>query len=88
MAAGGFAARAHKKKTYVVYPNGQSASVDHILFFRRYPKVVPGTEVIVPQKPESDISSQNYIQMGATVTSALSTAAVVIVTLLNNRNNK
>ena len=87
-AAGGFAARAHKKKTYVVYPNGQSASVDHILFFRRYPKVVPGTEVIVPQKPESDISSQNYIQMGATVTSALSTAAVVIVTLLNNRNNK
>jgi protein involved in polysaccharide export with SLBB domain len=49
--AGGFDQRAMKRKTYVLYPNGEVARTRQLLVFNKYPKVLPGSEVIVPQKP-------------------------------------
>lgn len=77
-AAGGFAARALKRKTYVVYANGESKQTHNILFFRRYPKVAPGAEVIVPVKPESTMSLPTIITMSTSIVSM----AVVISTLV------
>ena len=50
--SGGFANRAKKGKVVVVYPNGDIATTNSFLFFRSYPKIKPGSLVIVPQKPE------------------------------------
>lgn len=77
-AAGGFAAKALKRKTYVVYANGESKQTGHILFFRRYPKVAPGAEVIVPVKPESTMSLPTIISMSTSIVSMV----VVIATLV------
>lgn len=76
--AGGFGGRAHKKKTYVVHANGESESVRHFLFFRRYPDVRPGSEVIVPLKPEREITAPAIISMSSTLVSM----SAIIVTLL------
>lgn len=76
--AGGFAPRAYKKLTYVVHANGESESVRHILFFRKYPEVRPGSEVVVPQKPEPKLQAPAYVSMGSTLVSM----AAIIVTLL------
>jgi protein involved in polysaccharide export with SLBB domain len=43
-AAGGFSSRALRKKTYVVYANGKAATTSHFLFFKSFPKVLPGSE--------------------------------------------
>jgi protein involved in polysaccharide export with SLBB domain len=49
--AGGFESNAKKSRTYIIYPNGSVDRTRKFLFFNRYPKVQPGSEIIVPQKP-------------------------------------
>lgn len=77
-AVGGFAANAHKRKTYVVYANGESARVRHFLFVRIYPKVKPGAEVIVPVKPASNLTAPTLVSMTSSVVSMI--AVIVALT--------
>ncbi|MGV3763828.1 SLBB domain-containing protein [Parapedobacter sp.] len=72
--AGGFTAKAHKQKTFVQHANG---AVQGSLW--GYPPVQPGSEIIVPTKPEREpLSVQAWISMGSVVTSL----AAVVVSLL------
>jgi protein involved in polysaccharide export with SLBB domain len=48
--AGGFDTRAKKRRTYVVYANGEVARTKSFLFIKSYPSVEPGSEIIVPSK--------------------------------------
>ena len=48
--AGGFDNRAKRRRTYVVYANGEVARTKSFLGIRSYPVVEPGAEVIVPTK--------------------------------------
>ncbi len=75
---GGFDLRAKKGKSYVIYPNGAAASTKSFLFFRNYPKVMPGSEIVVPQKPEREpIPATAWIAMA----SALASLSLTIVTI-------
>jgi protein involved in polysaccharide export with SLBB domain len=78
-AAGGFSSRALRKKTYVVYANGKAATTSHFLFFKSFPKVLPGSEVIVPAKPENKKASTAEI-IG--ISSAIASLAGVVIALL------
>ena len=51
--AGGFGPNAKKSAVYVVYQNGAIASTKSFLFIKNYPKLLPGSKVFVPQKPEN-----------------------------------
>ena len=78
--AGGFSPNARKKSTYVIMANGTAVPTKHFLFFRRYPKVTPGCGVVVPTKPESNVSLPAIISM----TSSITTIAVLVATLIKN----
>ena len=72
--AGGFTAKAHKRKTFVQHANG---SVEGSA--GGYPNILPGSEIVVPTKPEREkLSVQAWVSMGSVVTSM----AAVIVSLL------
>ena len=49
--AGGFSSRAKKGKTYVVYASGTAERTKSFFWFKNYPKIEPGAEIFVPQKP-------------------------------------
>jgi len=51
--AGGFRQNAKKSAVYVVYQNGSILSTKSFLFFKRYPKLLPGSRIFVPNKAES-----------------------------------
>jgi protein involved in polysaccharide export with SLBB domain len=58
--SGGFQQYASRKRSYVIYPNGEIRSTKHFLFFKTYPQIKPGTEVYVPIKkrtPANEIAS-------------------------------
>ncbi|MCU4157546.1 SLBB domain-containing protein [Carboxylicivirga sp. A043] len=75
---GGFSLRAKKGKSYVIYPNGAAASTKSFLFFRSYPKVMPGSEVVVPEKPQKEpLPATAWIAMA----SALASLSLTIVTI-------
>ncbi len=48
--AGGFDNRANRKRTYIVYANGEVRRTKSFLGIRAYPSVTPGSEIIVPTK--------------------------------------
>lgn len=50
--AGGFGENAKRSKVYVTYQNGTIASTKRFLFFRNYPKLLPGSKIFVPKKIE------------------------------------
>jgi protein involved in polysaccharide export with SLBB domain len=78
--AGGFATRAKKGRTYVVYANGQVARTRNFVLFNVYPKVEPGSEIIVPTKgPRLPIRPGDLVG----ITTGLATLALVITQLLN-----
>jgi protein involved in polysaccharide export with SLBB domain len=53
--AGGFANKARKGKSFVIYTNGRSKKTTHLLgLFKSYPKITPGATVVVPAKPERE----------------------------------
>jgi protein involved in polysaccharide export with SLBB domain len=78
--AGGFTAQALKRRSYIVYSNGEVKSTRKALFFNSYPKVQPGAEIYVPTRPE-----RKGLSAAATVglASALASLALVVVTILN-----
>ena len=78
--SGGFKARADKSKTYVVYPNGQARATKKFLFFNIYPKVIAGSEIIVPEK----LTKKSTIGAGTLTGIATSVATLVLaITQIN-----
>jgi hypothetical protein len=76
-AVGGTDAKAWKKKAYVVYPNGKAAVTGSFLFFKTYPKVTPGSQIIIPEKPETKkMTTGEWVSIGSVMTSL----ALLIVT--------
>ena len=74
--SGGFKARANKSKTYVIYPNGLARATKKFLFFNIYPKVLAGSEIIVPQKLEKKSSFE-----AATLTTIVTGLATLVLAL-------
>lgn len=48
--SGGFAENANRKGTYILYPDGKIKTANSYVFFRTYPRLVPGAELYVPIK--------------------------------------
>ncbi|MGQ1787816.1 SLBB domain-containing protein [Saccharicrinis sp. GN24d3] len=72
---GGFGLSAKRGKVYVVYPNGSASGTKRFFFFRNYPKVTAGSEIVVPAKPYKDpLPASAWIAMA----SAMASVAVVI----------
>jgi protein involved in polysaccharide export with SLBB domain len=66
--AGGFTDRSRKGRAYVVYANGDVSRTHKLLFFPIYPRVAPGAEIIVPQKPERQgMTAQGWIGIGTSL---------------------
>jgi len=78
--AGGYDDRAKKSRTYVIYPNGTTASTRGFIF-RRSPRITPGAEIIVPKKAEKADNTMKWIAIASALASvATAVATLVIVT--------
>jgi protein involved in polysaccharide export with SLBB domain len=79
-AAGGFSAKAKKGKSFVVYSNGRSKRAGSFFgLFRTYPKILPGSTVVVPAKPPRD--GRFDPSKAGILVSALTTLATTIAIL-------
>ena len=79
--AGGYDDRAKKSRTYVIYPNGTTASTRGFIF-RKKPRITPGAEIIVPKKAEKkNDSTMKWVAIASALASmATAVATLVIVT--------
>ena len=78
-AVGGVDNKGWKKKAYIIYPNGKAAVTSSFLFFRNYPRVTPGSQIIVPEKPEvKKMSTGEFVSIAG----VLASLAGVIIAIL------
>ncbi|MBS2097097.1 SLBB domain-containing protein [Carboxylicivirga linearis] len=77
--AGGFDIRPKRSSVYVVSANGISKTTKNYVLFKRYPKVEPGSEIMVPQRPESNVGVGQWVAIGSAITGL----AISITSLAN-----
>lgn len=79
--AGGYSDDARKRKAYILYANGKAETIRSFLFFKNYPAVKPGSEIVVPAKEER----KNKLTPGEIIgiSSALASLAGVVIAILN-----
>ncbi|MBF4470261.1 SLBB domain-containing protein [Flavobacterium sp. HJJ] len=76
-AVGGLDAKGWRNKAYVIYPNGEAAVTRRFLLIRSSPKVEPGSQIVVPEKPETKkMTTGEWVSIGSVITSL----ALLIVT--------
>ena len=75
---GGFNNNASKKEVYVEYQNGLRKTTRNFLFFKLYPRVFPGSKVVVPEKDEN----KNKTSVGEIV--GYTTSLVSIIALIKS----
>jgi protein involved in polysaccharide export with SLBB domain len=83
--AGGLTDNAIKKKIYVLYPNGNASKTRNFLFFKSYPKITPGSEIIVPKQPDNTAKKLSPAELIG-ITTAITSLAGVLVALIINMN--
>jgi protein involved in polysaccharide export with SLBB domain len=76
-AVGGTGAKAWKKKAFIIYPNGKTAVARSFLFIRSYPKVMPGSQIVIPEKPEKKTMVTGEI---ISIASVIGSLALLILT--------
>ena len=78
-AAGGVKNKASLGKAYIQYGNGINRKTTRFLFMKFYPKVKPGSKIIVPDVPEKE-STFSIAQFSAitTIVSGLITLAAIL----------
>lgn len=78
--AGGFTGSALKRRSYIVYANGEVKSTTKVLFFNRFPKVKPGSEIYVPSKKEGrGLSGQEALG----ISTGIASLALIIITVMD-----
>jgi polysaccharide biosynthesis/export protein len=83
--AGGLTEKAAKRRVFVRYANGFSDQTRTFLFFKSYPKVEQGSEIIVPAMRDD---SSNKLSTGEKIAilGAVSSLSLIIINILNAIN--
>jgi len=83
--SGGFAENSDKSSLVVVYPNGEVHKTKRILFFRNYPKVVPGSKIVVDynkEKIENAKQEKEDIDWGVVLRDSIAQATAILSLIL------
>ncbi len=78
-AAAGTTQSARLKGSYIKYADGLNQPVRHFLFFRRYPKVKPGSKIIVPEKTPDNRIKVNFGDFAGIATALTALVGLIAV---------
>ena len=71
--SGGFTDKSQRRKSFVVYANGSVDRTRRFMFFNVYPRVEPGSEVVIPRQTSSPLTPQQILSQATAVTSSILT---------------
>ncbi|QJW90721.1 ligand-binding protein [Spirosoma taeanense] len=83
--AGGFTSKSQRRKAFVVYANGSVDRTRKFMFFNVYPRVEPGSEVVIPKKTTNPLTPQQVLSSTTGIVSSLLTLVTLIIALGRTR---
>lgn len=76
---GGFTSKSRKRLSYVLYANGEVKRTKRFLFFNSYPRVEPGSEVVIAVKTRSDVTPQLILNaLGQSLTAITALTGIIL----------
>ncbi|MGF7214290.1 protein involved in polysaccharide export with SLBB domain [Spirosoma lacussanchae] len=78
---GGFTSKSQRRKSFVVYANGSVDRTRKFMFFNVYPRVAPGSEVVIPKKTTNPLTPQQVLGSATGIASSLITLIVTVIAL-------
>jgi len=78
-AVGGIDNKGWRKKAYIIYPNGKAAVTSNFLFFKFFPKVTPGSQIVIPEKPVTNKVTAGEITSIASVLVGMAGVVIAII---------
>ena len=81
--AGGISSTALRSKIFVLHPNGTSSSTRNFLGIKCYPKVMPGSQILVPQK-QIDIRQKMSTGESISIMTSVTSAAAIVYSIVSN----
>lgn len=82
---GGFTSKSQRKRAFVIYANGSVDRTRKFMFFNLYPRVEPGSEIVIPKRSVVPLTAQQIL--GSTVGIAGSLLTLVTTLLLITKVN-
>lgn len=80
--SGGFTSLSSRKRSYVIYANGSVDRTRKLLgLINIYPKINPGSEIVVPRINQKQVASQQVLSIISTVTASLTGIGTIIALL-------
>ena len=83
--SGGFTARSQRKRSFIVYANGSVDRTRKFMFFNIYPRVEPGSEVVIPRQTTVRLTPQQILSTATSVTSSIFTLILGVLAFRNIR---
>ncbi len=80
VAAGGSTDKAHLRKAYVQYSNGINKKARQFLFFRHYPRILPGSKIIVPERSPNEKRTLSIAEISA-ITGVVTSLVTLAISL-------
>lgn len=78
-AAGGTTDKGNLRKSYIQYSNGINRKIHHFLFFRIYPRVLPGSKIIVPERTDLGKKGLSVFEVSTLVGSLATLISLIAV---------
>jgi polysaccharide biosynthesis/export protein len=79
--AGGLVDNAILKKSFVIYPNGESDRAKSFLWIKKYPKIEPGSQIIVPIESAEKKNRISGPELTSMTTAIISAASIILTTI-------
>ena len=80
--AGGTTQVADERRISVEYPNGERATANKTLFFKNYPRVLPGSTIVVPATPpKPPVNWDEFLNRTLSITASLVTVLLAVTKL-------
>ncbi len=83
--AGGFTAKSQRRRAFIVYANGSVDRTRKFMFFNVYPRVQPGSEVIIPKRTAIPLTPQQVLNQTTGLVGSLLTLITTVLVLTRVR---
>lgn len=84
--SGGFTKASQRRSSWIKYPNGSVDRTRRFLVFNVYPKVQPGSEIVVPEKANNEITPLQLLNVGIQISTTLMTLILSVLAFRNISN--
>lgn len=84
--SGGFTKSSQRRSSWIKYPNGSVDRTRRFLVFNVYPKVQPGSEIVVPQKAGNEVTPLQLLNVGIQISTTLMTLILSVLAFRNISN--